>query len=1023
MSDVKDPGEEFTRPSKPISSADDEQTRPVRPPDDPDNTILSERQKQQPQPTVPTSPAAKPGPTRVNRPPAQPPRPTAKQPQPPQQPATVISKPARRPSWWRRVNWWQLTIRSLAVFSFVMLLLGVLALSGSVITYFWIASQLPPAEALRARSVKFATTQILDKEGNLLWEIIDPTGGRRTSVTLDQISPQLINATIATEDRFFYVNVGVDPIAIGRAVYYNVTEGEIVSGASTITQQLARNVLLSQEERTQQTLSRKVKEAVLAVEINRRYTKDQILEIYLNQIYYGNLAYGIEAAAQTYFGKPAKDLTLPEASLLAGLPQSPAVHDPYSNPDGAKKRQSDVLRLMVEAGYISRAEAETARLSDLTLQELRSAFAAPHFVTYVRQELETIVPPEYIYQAGLRVHTTLDPRLQAIAEEEVRQQVNALAGRNVSNGALIAMDTTTGHILAMVGSKDFRDESIDGQVNMAISPRQPGSTMKPLTYLATFEKLGWTPSTLVMDIPVEYPDGAGNVYVPKNYDDKFHGPVSIRTALANSYNIPPVKAQALVGTAALKEMATRLGISTLTRNDYGLSLTLGSGEVPLVEMTGAYQAIANRGQRVPPSTILKITDAFGRVIEPARPQPRQVLLPEHAYLITHILADNEARTPAFGPNSHLRLSRPAAAKTGTTNDFRDNWTIGYTPDIVTGVWVGNADRTPMVNISGLAGAGPIWHNFMERGHQGLPVRDFARPEGIIELEVCADSGTLPSPVCPERRKEIFYKEQPPLGPEHDIHQMVEIDLNTGLRANEFCRGNVEERYYRVYPPEAWEWAMERGIEQPPEDYCPSTNIVANISQPQDGSTVRGTVTVEGAAVAANFSHYQLELGQGTSPQEFMLVAGPVRQLTEQGLLARFDSTQTENGPYTLRLQVFDQSGGMVESRVRVLVDNPIVPPTFTPTPTETTVPPSPTPTPLPSATPLPTALPTETATASPSPTPLPVELPTNTPAATSTPLPTGSNTPTPTPLVLPTTTPTTILPTVTPGLSTPTPTP
>ncbi|HMQ56789.1 MAG TPA: PBP1A family penicillin-binding protein, partial [Anaerolineae bacterium] len=551
-------------------------------------------------------------------------------------------------------------------------------------------SRLPSAAELKARTFRFETTRILDREDNLLWEIIDPTGGRRTPVTLDQISPDLINATIATEDRFFYTNVGVDPIAIVRAVYYNVSEGGIVSGASTITQQLAKNVMLTPEERTQQSLTRKIKEAVLAVEIDRRYSKDEILEIYLNQIYYGNLAYGIEAAAQTYFGKPAKDLTLAEASLLAGLPQAPATHDPYTNPDGAMARQADVLRLMNEAQYISPEQARSAQFTTLdSLRPLDSAFEAPHFVTYVRRELERTIPADLIYQYGLTVKTTLNPRLQEIAEQEVARQIDALAGRNVSNGALVAMNTSTGEILAFVGSKDYQDESIDGQVNMAISPRQPGSTIKPLTYLAAFEKLNWTPSTLIMDLPVEYPDGAGNIYQPRNYDDKFHGPVSVRTALANSYNIPVIKALELLGVDALKAMASRLGITTLTQDYYGLSLTLGSGEISLVEMTGAYQAIGNGGQLVSPTSILEIRDNYGTPITPVRPQPQQVLRPEHAYLMTSILADNEARSRSFGPDSYLRLSRPAAAKTGTTNDFRDNWTIGYTPDIITGVWVGN----------------------------------------------------------------------------------------------------------------------------------------------------------------------------------------------------------------------------------------------------------------------------------------------------------------------------------------------
>ncbi|MCB0164354.1 MAG: hypothetical protein KDI79_09020, partial [Anaerolineae bacterium] len=588
-----------------------------------------------------------------------------------------------------------------------------------------------------------------------------------------------------------------------------------------------------------------------------------------------------------------------------------------------------------------------------------------------------------------------------IAETEVRNQVNALAGRNVSNGALVAMDVETGQILAMVGSKDFRDEAISGQINMALSPRQPGSTMKPLTYLATFEKLGWTPSTLIMDVPVKFPDGAGNVYEPNNYDDKFHGPVSLRVALANSYNIPPIKALQAVGVDSLREISSRLGITTLTQDYYGLSLTLGSGEVPLIEMTEAYQAMANGGVRVPPTSILQITDGLGRVIEPPRPQPKQVLNPAHAYLITDILADNQARSISFGENSYLHLSRPAAAKTGTTNDFRDNWTIGYTPDIVTGVWVGNADRTPMIDISGLAGAGPIWHNFMEQAIQGRPVKEFERPSTIVALEVCADSGTLPSEACPERRTELLYKDQPPLGPEHDIHQLIEIDLNTGLRANEFCRTHVEKRYFRVYPPDGWEWAVANGFEQPPTDYCPSTNIVANITSPLDGSTIRDKVALEGSAVAANFSHYLIEFGVGTNPQAFATVLGPVSQLKEQGNLGTFDTTQVENGPYTLRLVVFDHNGGSVESRIRVLVDNAPTPtvvvasptatssPMLQPSATSTLIPPTQTPTAtLIPATETPTLQPT-VETPSPEPTIEPTIEPTATPtiAATTEPLP------------------------------------
>jgi 1A family penicillin-binding protein len=848
-------------------------------------------------------------------------------------------RPAR--PWTKRPRW---LAPLLTLFSVGGILFGGTALAGAV-TYFWIAAQLPAATELRSRSFQFATTQIVDREGNLLWEIIDPTGGRRTDVSLGQISPDAINATLATEDRYFFLNVGVDPIAVTRAVVDNLSQGQIVSGASTITQQLARNVFLTPAERTEKSFSRKLREAVLAVEINRRYTKQQILEVYFNQIYYGNLAYGIEAAAQTYFGKSARELTLPEAALLAGLPQSPAFNDPYINPARAKARQADVLNLMVEAGYLSLAEGGAAYATELALRDLTFNMKAPHFVSLVRQELERIVPPAYLYQAGLRVQTTLDPRLQAIAEAEVHAQVSALADRHVTNGALVALDVPTGQILALVGSNDYRDKTIDGQVNIVLSPRQPGSTMKPLTYLAAFEALNWTPGTLLMDTPVEYPEQGGKIYRPQNVDRQFRGPVSVRLALANSYNIPAVKTLEQVGVGRLKDMAARLGITTLTGEDYGLSLTLGSGEVSLLEMTGAYQTMANGGVLAPPTAILKITDAVGREIEPTRPHARPVLRPEHAYLITAILADNEARISSFGPNSPLKLSRPAAVKTGTTNDFRDNLAIGYTPELVVGVWVGNADNTPMDNIGGARGAAPIWHNFMEQTHDGLPLRNFSRPPGIVEIEVCADSGTRPSEACPERRTEIFAQDQPPLGSEHDMHQWVEIDRPSGLLVNEYCRGNIERRYYQIFPAASQEWASTHGFPQPPTASCPSAHLLAWLSAPVDGSAVRGAVRLEGSALAPKFAYYQLELGTGTNPENFLVIQTPITQTMRRSLLGTFDTRQLDNGPYTLRLIVFDALGGFTTDRALILVDNPagvnavpapVTTPPFTPTPPLTT---------------------------------------------------------------------------------------
>jgi 1A family penicillin-binding protein len=859
----------------------------------------------------------------------------------------------------------------------------------SLIVYANIALKLPSPDELEARTADFVSTKIYDREGGLLYELFDPQWGRRTRVPLERISPYLIQATIATEDRYFYQHPGFDPLSIARAIWYAISEREVVSGASTITQQVTRSILLDPAERTQRTFSRKIREAILAAEITRRYPKDTILEIYLNQIFYGHLAYGIEAAAETYFGKSADQLSLAEAALLAGLPQAPALYDPYANPEAAKKRQAVVLGLMVEAGYITPAQAEAAKAEELHYVLQRFSIRAPHFVMYVRQLLEQEYGAEALYKGGLRVYTTLDPRLQAIAERVAKDHVQSLANKHVTNAALVALQPETGEVLAMLGSVDFFDEEIDGQVNVALRLRQPGSSIKPITYVAAFEK-GWTPATLIWDVPTEFPDGANPPYKPKNYDNKFHGPVLLRTALGSSYNIPAVKALQFVGLPDMLAMAHRLGITSLNRPDYGLSLTLGGGDVTLFEMVGAYAVFANGGVRVPPVAIARVEDSGGRVIKEYRvPQGEQVISPQHAYLITHILADNEARTPAFGANSVLKLSRPAAVKTGTTDDWRDGWTIGYTPPsspptlggkeggLACGVWVGNSDNSPMDRVPGIVGAAPIWHNFMEEALADTPPRDFTRPSGIVTAEICALSGARPSVVCPKRKTEIFVAGTEPSDPSQDFHQLVRICTVTGQRATEFCPENaVVEKYFEVYPEEYRWWAEEHGIEQPPAGFCPvhtgPTEVV--IFQPSEGQVVEGVVPVMGRVRMPDFDHYDVQYGVGPDPIGWGWVSGPHLAMVEAGILTEWDTRVTENGLHTLRVVAFDHRGNTAEGRVRVMVNNP------TPTPT-----PTPTVTPTPTETPTPTITPTPTPTETPTPTPTPTETPTFTPTPTPTP--------------------------------------
>lgn len=908
--------------------------------------------------------------------------------------------------------------RGLAVALFLSaVLLFVAAILGAV-GYVVIASDLPAPDELRNRAAHFASTRIYDRTGQELNEVFDPDAGRRTPVTLDEMSPFLLQATIATEDANFYNHPGVDPVGIARAVWQGVQERTTVSGGSTIAQQLVKLVFLSPER----TWTRKIKEAILAAEITRTYPRDQILEIYLNEINYGNLAYGIESAAQTYFGKSARALNLPEAALLAGLPQAPAFYDPYTNPEGAKARQAVVLKLMVKHGYLSADEADTAWLAwdaeNIPLVPPRYTMDAPHFVVTVREQLERMFGPEILYNGGLQVYTTLDRRLQTIAEETARSHVARFpATQHVSNAAVVALRPQTGEILAMLGSVDFNATEIAGQVNVTISPRQPGSAIKPLTYLAAFEmdQDWWTPGTTVLDIRTEFPDGAGRPpYVPQNYDDKEHGLVTVRSALANSYNIPAVKTLQHITLPRLIGMAERLGITSLTRPDYGLSLTLGGGEVTLLELTNAYGALANQGVYLPPVAIQCVLTPDGRLLgysvaaeqltipacqeavqrdrstalvtpTPARPAVR----PSFAYLVTSILSDNAARTPAFGPNSVLRLpgDRPAAVKTGTTNDFRDNWTIGYTPDLVVGTWVGNSDGSPMRGVSGVAGAGPIWNGIMSAALQDTPAVAFPVPAGVNLIEVCADSGTVPGELCPARRSEVFVEGRGPLGAEHDIHRRVRI-FRVGeaeyLAPPECPDALVEVREYTVYPAEGRQWAIDHGIPQPPAEValnCQAPEVA--IWQPGEGAVVSDIVDVVGQVRVFDFDRYLVEYGEGDDPLGWGSVAGPIYSPVDGGSLATWDARALPAGRYTLRVRAWDRSGHEVEARVRVNVEPrlPTATPTLlptavtTPTPTATFVPPV---TPTPTVEP-PTPVPSDT------PPPLPTETPT--PAVTATPEP------------------------------------
>jgi len=670
-------------------------------------------------------------------------------------------------------------------------LVSVIALPCIALAGLWLT--LPSVTQLAQRA-QAPTTKILDRHGRLLYEVIDEqrdTSGRHTPVRLERIPLHLRQATIAVEDANFYTNSGVDVVGIARALSINLRGGETLAGGSTITQQLARMLLLDPDERAERTLVRKLRELMLAWQIAGRYTKDEVLALYLNEAYYGNLAYGVEAAARSYFGKSASELDLAECALLAGLPQSPAAYDPFNDPGLAHKRQRIVLDLMVKQRYITASDALTAARTPLLFAPARFDIRAPHFVSYVRRWLEQEYGPQTVMRGGLIVTTTLDLGLNDVAEASIRAHLAELSNphdfdvsHNANNAALVSLDPHTGEIVAMVGSPDFFDSKTSGAVNASLALRQPGSAIKPITYAAALSRLsGFTAATPIFDVRTAFPTREGLPYVPVNYDGANHGPVSVRSALATSNNVAAVSVLQHVGLKAMLDQANAMGIHSLrSPDDYGLSLTLGGGEVRLLELTRAYGAFANAGERVDPYAVLEVANTRGDILfrhQPSVTKGQVALDPRVAWLISDILSDNTARAPAFGENSVLRLSRKAAVKTGTTQDFRDNWTVGYTPQLVTGVWVGNADGQPMAHISGVSGAGPIWHDFMEVAHRTLSVRWFTRPDGLVNVAVCELSGLLPTPDCAQTHGEWFIAGTQPTGPD-TWHKRVMLDVKTGV---------------------------------------------------------------------------------------------------------------------------------------------------------------------------------------------------------------------------------------------------
>lgn len=603
------------------------------------------------------------------------------------------------------------------------------------------------------------STKIFDRHGTLLYEIY--ADQNRTPVSLDTLPPHVLHATIAIEDKNFYSHHGFDTGGILRAAYKTLS-GQRLEGGSTITQQLVKVALLTPER----TLSRKLKEGVLALLTEILYTKNQILEMYLNHIPYGGTSYGIEAAAHRFFSKSARDLTLSEAALLAGLPQAPSRFSPYGNPDAARDRQSQVLQAMVASGFITEEEALRAKNADLTYAPPTTDIKAPHFVMYIREKLEEKYGVHELEQGGLQVTTTLDLSLQESAAASLSAELATIERLKISNGAALVTNPSTGEILAMVGSRDYFNESIDGKVNVTTRHRQPGSSIKPLNYALGLETGAITPSTMFLDTPICFQVVGQADYCPKNYDGRFRGPIQVRFALGNSLNTTAVKVLALNGIENFINFSRKMGITSWENPDrYGLSLTLGGGEVTMLDMATAFGVFANSGTKVPLVGILKVVDSQGQILEeyypdnvasnvealrdtrPSPSLPDKVLSPQTAFLISHILSDNNARSQAFGSSSVLNVPGfTVSVKTGTTNNLRDNWTIGYTNTRLVATWVGNNDNTAMSYVaSGVTGASPIWQDIMKTALSGLEATGPYRPqEGIDGASVCSDSGILPA---------------------------------------------------------------------------------------------------------------------------------------------------------------------------------------------------------------------------------------------------------------------------------------
>ncbi len=819
--------------------------------------------------------------------------------------------------------------------------LFILGCIGILCVFAYYSKDLPSPEKISQRQI-IQSTKIYDRTGQIL--LYDIHGEeKRTVINFDEIPQYIKEATIVSEDDDFYHHFGLDFKAIIRALLANLKGKGITQGGSTITQQFIKNAVLSPE----QTFTRKIKEAILAIGLEIKYSKDEILDFYLNQVPYGSNAYGVEAAAMTFFEKHAQELTLAESALLAVLPQAPSYFSPYgSRPEELKTWQERILDKMASFGYISLEQAEKAKKEELKFNPREKNIKAPHFIMYVREYLDERYGREFIEKGGLKVYTALDWDLQKLAEEVITKTASYnKKTHNAHNAALVAIDPKTGQILAMVGSKDYWEESspencisgktclFDPNVNVTIRLRQPGSSFKPLAYATAFKK-GFTPDTMIFDLETEFAVKGAESYKPQNYDEKFRGPVTFRQALAQSLNVPSVKVFYLAGINETINTAEDLGITTLKdRSLYGLSLVLGGGGITLLEISTAFSVFAAEGIKHPVISILKIEDGEGNIVEEYEDKSIRVLGEQITRLITDILSDEETRAPMFGSHCKLYLDeRPVAAKTGTAQEYWDGWTIGYTPSLVTGVWAGNNQLTSMKKGAGIYVAAPIWNEFMKRAYEenyfDLPEEpeEFTKPEPIetdkdilngkfakeIKVKIDKISGKLATKYTPpDLIEEKIYRE---------VHTVLYYVNKNNPQGEESGRNDSQ---FNNWEPPVIAWALspdrkEKYNVSPPQEYddihTRKNQPTVYINSPKNNATIKTkTIRVQASA----------EAPLGIKQLDFFLDDKLIGTDVTKPYQLTFSLPRDIKGKeHQITVRAYDQHGGRRSKTITIFLDIP-----------------------------------------------------------------------------------------------------